>query len=120
PPAIDALASARPRIDLSPFDLPDSPGRKVIHAGVSAGRNFAEERADPKVNVFEHAARHIAELRTNGRVVVAGWTEGSIDRLAQILGEHGLANLKRIHSLQQLTDLPKGAAGLAVLRVEAG
>ena len=49
-------------------------------------RRFAEERADPKANVFDVVARHIADERAKKRrVLVAGWTEGSLDRLGQIL-----------------------------------
>ena len=53
-------------------------------------------------------------------VVVAGWTEGSLDRLAQILAEHDLGNLKRVATLAEVEKLKPGEAGLAVLPLEAG
>lgn len=107
--------------ELTPFDTPFSSGRKVLHAGSHAGRSFAEERADPNANVFDVVARHIADQRAaKRRVVVAGWTEGSLDRLTQILDEHELGNLKRVANMAEVEALKPGEAGLAVLPIEAG
>ena len=54
------------------------------------------------------------------RVVVAGWTEGSLDRLTQILHEHHLENLVPVATLADVERMKPGEAGLAVLPVEAG
>ena len=121
----DDVAAALPErlsAEFSPFDAPDAGGRKVLHAGARAGRSFAEERADPNVNVFDVAVKHIADQRAAGRrrVVVAGWTEGSLDRLTQILEEHGLGNLKRVASLAEVEKLQAGQAGLLTLPIEEG
>lgn len=111
----------REEIELTPFDAPDAGGRKVFHAGSRAGRSFAEERADPNANVFDVAVKHIANERAaKRRVVVAGWTEGSLDRLGQILAEHHLGNIKPIASLAEVEKLAPGEAGLAVLPLETG
>ncbi|MBE0692473.1 MAG: DEAD/DEAH box helicase, partial [Aquamicrobium sp.] len=53
-------------------------------------------------------------------VLVAGFSEGSLDRLTQVLAEHGLENLKRVSSLAEAEKLKPGEAGLAVLPLEAG
>ncbi|MCV0396908.1 MAG: transcription-repair coupling factor [Rhizobiaceae bacterium] len=107
-------------VDLTPFDQPRSDGRPVIGAGARAGRSFAEERADPAANVFDHAVNHIADLRSGRKVIVAGWTEGSLDRLSQILAEHGLGNTKRISSLSELDRLSANTAALAIIPLETG
>ncbi len=121
PDEIAERARARLSIDLTPFDQPATTGRRVIHAGARAGRSFAEERTDPSANVFDHAVRHIGEVRARGRkVMVAGWSEGSLDRLSQILGEHGLGGLRRVETLDAFLGMAEGEAGLAVLPVEAG
>jgi len=107
--------------EFSPFDAPDVGPRRLLHAGAHAGRSFERERADGSINVFEAAVGHIAEQRAAGRkVVVAGWTDGSLDRLSQILGEHGLGNMKAVASLAEVDRLAAGEAGLAVLPIEAG
>ena len=118
----DDVAAALPdRIaaEFTPFDTP--PSDRVRHAGSKAGRSFEQERADPNANVFDAAVRHIGTVRAAKRkVVIAGWTEGSLDRLAQILLEHELGNLKRVTSLAAVEKLAPGEAGLAVLPIEAG
>ncbi len=120
PEEVARAAEDRRTLDLTPFAAPDQ-GGKVIHAGGRGGRSFAEERADPKANVFSSVVDHIAALRTAGkRVVVAGWTAGSADRLSQILAEHGLGNLQPVGSLPELEKLPPQAAGLAILPLETG
>jgi transcription-repair coupling factor (superfamily II helicase) len=107
--------------DFTPFEVPEVSGRTLRHAGAHAGRSFAEERADPNANVFDHAVKHIADLRAAGRrTIVAGWSEGSLDRLTQILAEHHLENLKRVTTLGDVAKLKPGEGGLAVLPLEAG
>src|SRR5690606_1148681 len=85
------------------------------------GRGFAEERADPNANVFDEVVKHIGNLRARGKhVLVAGWSEGSADRLGQILAERGLGGVAAVESLEDLAKLPKGQAGLGILPLETG
>lgn len=117
------IASLGPReaIDFTSFDAPDAGAKKVFHAGARHGRSFVEERADPNANVFDVVVRHISDERAVGRrVIVAGWTEGSLDRLGQILAEHHLGNLKPVATLAEAEKLEPGQAGLAVLPLESG
>ncbi len=120
----DDVAAALPdrlSAELTPFATPAAGGRQVLHAGSRQGRGFELERADPNANVFQAAVDHIAALRANKRkVIVAGWTDGSLDRLTQILGEHGLGNLKPVATLADVEKLGPGQAGLTVLPLEAG
>ncbi|MEQ1954828.1 transcription-repair coupling factor [Mesorhizobium sp. CN2-181] len=120
----DDVSAALPDIlsaEFTPFAAPDAGGRKVLHAGSRQGRSFERERADPNANVFQAAVDHISELRAAKRkVVVAGWTDGSLDRLSQILGEHGLGNLKPVSTLADVEKLTAGQAGLTVLPLESG
>ena len=121
PEDVKSALSGRLAIELSPFDTPETSERKVFHAGSKAGRSFAEDRADPTVNVFERTVEHIGNLRAaKKRVIVAGWSEGSLDRLSQILAEHHLGNVARVETLAELEKLPVQQAGLAVLPLESG
>jgi transcription-repair coupling factor (superfamily II helicase) len=129
PPALmylspDEIRTALPdrlAVDFTPFATPEAGGRKVLHAEARPGRGFELERADPNANVFQAAVDHIAALRVAKRkVLVAGWTDGSLDRLTQILGEHGLGNLKTVASLADVEKLAAGQAGLTVLPLESG
>ncbi|MFC5385753.1 transcription-repair coupling factor [Aquamicrobium segne] len=121
PDDVKLATTKRVAIELTPFAAPDVGERKVFHAGARAGRSFAEERADPNANVFSEAVKHISDQRAAGRrIVIAGWTEGSLDRLAQILAEHHLGNLKQVATLGAAEKLEKGQAALAVLQLETG
>ncbi|MGE0282646.1 MAG: CarD family transcriptional regulator [Rhizobiaceae bacterium] len=121
PEEVNGALPERAAVDFTPFAAPFTSGRKVLHAGSRAGRSFAEERANPNANVFDVAVRHIAEERAKKRrVLVAGWTEGSLDRLGQILEEHKLGNLKRVETLADVEKLAVGEAGIGVLPLESG
>ena len=121
PDGVAAAEADRLLVDLTAFDAPPAPGRIVVHAGARTGRSFAEERADPNANVFDHAVRHIrAENGKGRRVVVAGWTDGSLDRLLNILAEHGLDKTDSVASLDALVKLETGRPAAAVLGLEQG
>jgi len=120
PDEVKARAGERQALQFSAFDLPDNDVRPVRHAGARAGRGFAEERADPNINIFDVAVKHVAALRGRKRVLVAAWSEGSLDRLSQILAEHGLGGTKTVDTLAALEKLGAQEVGLAVLPLEAG
>ena len=105
---------------LSPFALPDD-RLDVVDLGGRQGRSFLAERTSDAVNVFDAAIAHIGELRASPRkVLLAAWSEGALDRLKQVLEDHGLARAKRIQTFPETGTLEKGEIGLAVLGLEAG
>ncbi len=125
----DALA-ARATAQFSPFA---SERADAIDCGVAAGRDFAPERNEPDVNVFQVAADHVQALRDAGKsVVVAGWSDGSCERLGHVLQEHGLRDLRLVGSLpaalaqgrekgrEKGKEKDLGGLALAVLGVEHG
>ena len=113
----DGAALAR----LTPFAAPESGHGSIIDCGGRAGRNFAPERADENANVFEAAVGHIRTLQANGRrVIVAGWSDGSRERLGTVLGEHGLKATQPISSLAQALALKQSETALAVIGIEQG
>ncbi|MHA6643298.1 transcription-repair coupling factor [Mesorhizobium sp. A623] len=121
PENLKAALAGRESLEFTPFAAPDAGSRKVFHAGSRAGRSFAEERADPNANVFDVVVQHIGHERAQKRrVIVAGWTEGSLDRLGQILAEHHLENLHQVATLAEAAKLDVGQAALAVLPLETG
>ena len=120
PEDVAGAAKAHRVVQFSAFDLPDNDVRPVRHAGARAGRSFAEERADPNINIFDVAVSHIVSQRGARRVLVAGWSEGSLDRLSQILAEHNLGGTRNVDSLDALEKLGAHEVGLAVLPLESG
>jgi transcription-repair coupling factor (superfamily II helicase) len=120
PEALKEATNGRRIFDLSAYDLPDTSGRANLHAGAKPGHSFAEERNDPNANVFDAVVAHIAGLRDRKRVIVAGWSEGSLDRLGQIMADHKLGNMKQVATLDEAERLGKSVVALAVLPVETG
>jgi transcription-repair coupling factor (superfamily II helicase) len=83
---LDEAALAR----LTPFAVPDG-SAGVVDAGARQGRNFAPERADTSVNVFEAVVAHVQALQAQRKkVVIALWSEGSRDRMSSMLKDHKL------------------------------
>jgi transcription-repair coupling factor (superfamily II helicase) len=105
--------------DLSPFQAPES--MTSVDAGGKLGRDFAPERAQGRVNVFEAADAHIDALHAAGkRVIVAAWTEGSAERMGGVLADHGLAAIRRVADWPDALEMTARAVGLAVLGIEHG
>ncbi len=105
---------------LSPFAAPEG-AADAIEIGARAGHNFAAERSEPGTNVFEAVRKHVEALQAAGkRVVIALWSEGSRERMAHVLAEHGLLNLTPVASWPQVQALSRAETALAVLGLDAG
>ncbi len=112
---LDARAQAR----FSPFAPQDEAASLDFSA--RPGRDFAPERNQPEINVFQAAADHIKALAAQGKsVVVAAWSEGSRERLGHVLAEHGLPAPPLVTGLPGALALGKSAVSLAVLGIEHG
>jgi transcription-repair coupling factor (superfamily II helicase) len=114
--ALAKAATAR----FTPFAAPEG-ATTLIDCGGVPGRNFAPERNDENANVFQAAVDHIRALQGEGKkVIVAGWTDGSRERLGSVLAEHGLKKQEIVSSLSQALSLRDARAALAVIGLEAG
>ncbi len=103
---------------LSPFAPPD--GKRAFDFGAKVGRTFAAERAAEKVNVFDAARAHIeAEKRAGKRVFIACWSEGSADRMAGVLSDHGLGAVP-VHATWASAMEDASRTGALVLGLDAG
>ncbi|MCZ3378629.1 transcription-repair coupling factor [Rhizobium sp. AG207R] len=119
--ALDAFGAIR----ISPFNEHEGEARRVIELDARQGPRWARSATDTadseRVNVFDAVVKHIADKRAaGGKVLISAWTEGSLDRLLQVLSEHGLARVKTIEAFKDLSGLAKGEAAAAVLSLEAG
>ena len=93
--------------------------RSSIAAASSAAisRPSAPTRAPmssaPRPNMFKR-------LQAQGkRVVVAGWSEGSRERLGHVLKDFGIHALEPVSSFGEALRLPKSAVALAVIGLES-
>ena len=115
PDEVGARMPDHAAIEFTPFDAPDAGGaahpacRRAAPAAASS-----EERADPVGQRLRRRRQaHRATFAPDGRkVVIAGWTAGSLDRLAQILAEHqSRATASRSTTLADVEKLKPGQAG---------
>jgi transcription-repair coupling factor (superfamily II helicase) len=114
---LEAHALAR----TAPFEAPEKAGEISIDCGGRPGRNFAPERNDENANVFEAAAQHVRALQDSGKkVIVAGWSDGSRERLGHVLAEHGLKRAELASTLSQAIAVRGNAVALAVIGLEQG
>ncbi len=119
-PEWDRLLAVRPVLHLSPFDVVEGEG-DAVDAGGRLGRDFADMRARPGINVYDCVREHAEEQAKAGRrMVIAAWTQGSRDRLAGVLKDHGIKGLETVESWAEAQALDKGRVAVAVLGLDHG
>ncbi len=85
--------------------------------GPQAAPDTDAERLGPHGMLAAYAKREIREGR---RLVIAGLSQGSCERLGQLLENCGIGGLCRVDSWSEATALPAAAVALTVLPVEHG
>ncbi|MBP7066032.1 transcription-repair coupling factor [Ferrovibrio sp.] len=115
---------------LSPFEMPGGQGIVALDIGARPGRDFAPERAQatqaaeaklPSVGVYEALGGHLAkQIQAGKRVLFAAYSIGARDRLALVLKDHGIQPVLPVELAADLEQLPRNAAGIAVLPLEHG
>jgi transcription-repair coupling factor (superfamily II helicase) len=114
-------ASGRAIIDLNPFNAPEDSRKTIHHANSKRGRSFEAERQAGDLNVFDAAVSHVGDLRKDGKkVLLAAWSAGSLDRMMQVLSEHGLGNIETVSTLRTVRALSRDKVTAGVLSVENG
>ncbi|EJF75900.1 transcription-repair coupling factor [Bartonella alsatica] len=109
------------RIDFTPFNIPQTSKQTIVHTNIKSGYDFIEERKAQEKNVFSSVVHHIASLRAAGkRVLLACWSEGSLNRLLQVLEEHGLQKIDIAKSLRAVRATPRDRVCAAVIMIEHG
>ena len=102
----------------TPFIPPDS--QDLIDFGAQPARNFSTQRRTEGVNVFDVVVEHIKSLQSAGKtILIAAWTAGSSERLANVLEDHGLV-IAQIENGARALELPKGQIKRIVLPIEHG
>ncbi len=116
----DRLLAVRPVLILSPFDHVEGVSQ-TVDVGGRLGRDFADMRARPGVNVYDCVRDHVeGEMKSGRRVVIAAWTTGSRDRLAGVLRDHGIKGVETVDSWAEARDLAAGKVAVVVLGLDHG
>ena len=115
------ILAMRAVAQVTPFPPPPEAPITSYDAGAHPGLNFAEARANPKINVFEVVRDRIASLKAAGRkVAVAAFTKGAADRLNHVLTERGIEGVEPAENWAALQELSPRRVGLVVLPLEHG
>lgn len=102
----------------TPFIPPDS--QDLVDFGAQAARSFSTERRTEGVNVFDEVVTHLKALQSAGKtILIAAWTEGSSERLANVLEDHALS-IGQVESGPAALKLPKGQIKRITLPIEHG
>ena len=116
----DALLDERAVAQLTPFHVAAAEV-PVVDAGGKPARDFAAERTRPETNLFDAVRDYLAAERATGRrVLLACHSQGSRDRLAGVLADHGLAGVAPVDGWSAAADLAPDVVGLLVLGLERG
>ena len=104
---------------VTPFAAPVSDN--IVDFGISAGRDFAPERAR-KDNVYEAVGKYLkAEIKAGRKAVIASYSAGARDRLHGLLADHGAPKLTFVEGWQQaLGTAASGKAAMVVLPLDHG
>lgn len=105
---------------LTQFQPPETQQRATIDLGGKQSRNFRQERTAGE-NVFSALVEYIISERERGqKVIVASWSDGSADRMKNVLNDHGMDRIELIKAFSDVEKLPKGATALTSLPIEEG
>ena len=115
----DLALGGREVMAFSSFAVP--PSDHAIDMGAREGRNFTAERAGTTGGLLDAVHQHLEDARNSGRrVLLAAYSEGSSDRLAKLLQDHGVGDLKAVANWPDSQRLQPHQIGLAVLGLERG
>jgi transcription-repair coupling factor (superfamily II helicase) len=120
----DEMLSFGPLLAFSPFAKPE--GGVGVEGGGRPGPVFAQSGAmgsggGPGVNVFEQLRSQAERWTAEGRrIVLAAWTRGSRERIANLLREHGFPDAAIAEDYAAVRRKPAGSVSLVTLGVERG
>ncbi len=103
----------------NPFDAP--PDQDVRNFRGHIGRDFAPERNNKDINIYDALYLHINKLQENHKkVYLASYSEGARDRLSIVLKDHKMGRTKLINQWQDHKLLLENHIGLIILPLEHG
>ncbi|MDC0333972.1 transcription-repair coupling factor [Amylibacter sp.] len=99
--------------------LPQPTGPNSLDMRARIGRNFAPERQNEELGLFEEFAKHITEKRKTTSVIIASMSLGARERLYGLLQDQGLSGMVNIKTWKDINQAI-GSISLAVWHLEHG
>ncbi|RED51072.1 transcription-repair coupling factor [Aestuariispira insulae] len=114
------ILSNRPVIEFSSFQQPEGVGQQeVIDAGGKGVLDFTEARKKPDSNIFEQLIERLNSHK-GSKTVIAVSSNGALDRLSNLLSEHGKSDLVSVQNWSELSKLSSNQTAIAVMDLEKG
>ncbi len=114
------LATNSEALLLSPF-LTSNSSKNITDMGGVIAPSFAAERKAQNSNIFESVIKLIeAEKKLGRKTILTCWSEGTRDRLKQVLVDHGLKNLHLAANWNEASTAPVNSTSLIILALESG
>jgi transcription-repair coupling factor (superfamily II helicase) len=115
----DEMLSFGPLLAFSPFAMPDD--AVGVDGGGRPGPIFAQAGGGPGVGIFDQLRGQAERWKSEGRrIVLAAWTRGSRERIANLLREHGFKDTATEEEWAAIRRKPAGSVSLVTLGVERG
>ncbi|MEM9684125.1 MAG: transcription-repair coupling factor, partial [Pseudomonadota bacterium] len=105
-------------VDFTPFELPDHDAN-AVDAGGRPAPDLSAARAQPDTSPFD-AVRDLRERETDRHLIVAAGSAGSRDRLAHLLGEHGLTDTRIVDDWSDVATSDTPITALTVIDIDHG
>mgnify|MGYP000300386926 FL=1 len=99
--------------------LPQPTGPNSLDMRARIGRNFAPERQNEELGLFEEFAKHIIEKRKTTSVIIASMSLGARERLYGLLQDQGLSGMVNIKTWKDINHAI-GSISIAVWHLEHG
>ncbi len=116
----ESILSRRPLLKLSAFGKVEADATS-IDGGGTRGRDFSDVRSTQSAELYSVIQEYMAHYRAEGRrVLIAAYSQGSRDRLMNVLAERGLDRLVPVESWADAQALPRAETGVVVLALETG
>ncbi len=120
----ETRVAAFPVRAFSPFAEPGEAAgdeRAPVSLGGGPGEDFAPACNTPGMNVFDAVQNRVKQRHeAGGKVVIAAYTEGSAERLQNLLKEHGAGPIRRVSAWPEIPTSRARALYLTVLGLERG
>jgi transcription-repair coupling factor (superfamily II helicase) len=99
--------------------LPQPTGPNSLDMKARIGRNFAPERQNEEIALFEEFAKHIIDKRKTTSVVIASFSLGARERLFGLLEDQGLSGMINVKTWKDINQ-EIGSISLVVWHLEHG
>lgn len=117
---IDAHLVNVQRLEFAPFEVMET-DRPVFSLDGRQGHSFAAVRSSENQNVFAAVGELVKERQAEEKkTIIACWSEGSRDRMAQVLADHSSGTMKTCNTWDEVLALPAKTTALCVLPLETG